>query len=71
MGLFKSAEAQPVEILGNPMRCEICDHDRFFQREGKIQTTGMTFLELDWLNQSANCVVCAQCGYVHWFLPTR
>ena len=70
MGLFKKAEASKATILGKPLRCEICDHDLFYQREGKIQTTGMTFFELDWLNESANCVVCAQCGYVHWFLPT-
>ncbi len=70
MGASKD-EAGPLAILGNPMRCEICHHDQFYQREGKIQTTGMTFLDLDWLNQSATCVVCAQCGYVHWFLPTR
>lgn len=70
MGIFDKAEPGPVEILGTPMRCEICGEDRFYQREGKIQTTGMTFFELDWLNASANCVVCARCGYVHWFLPT-
>lgn len=70
MGVFKKSEAAPVEILGQRMRFEICHHDQFFQREGKIQTTAMTFFELDWLNASANCVVCAQCGYVHWFLPT-
>lgn len=70
MGLFKKSEAQPVSILGHAMTCEICHHDLFYQREGKIQTTGMTFFELDWLNESANCVGCARCGYVHWFLPT-
>jgi predicted nucleic-acid-binding Zn-ribbon protein len=69
MGLFKKAEPQQVLILESPLRCQICQHDRFFQREGKIQTTGMTLFDLDWLNKSANCVVCAQCGYVHWFLP--
>lgn len=70
MALFKTKEAGPVSILGNQMTCEICGHDQFYQREGKISTTGMTLLDLDWLNQSANCVVCATCGYVHWFLPT-
>lgn len=70
MGLFNQREPQPVQILGNGMQCEICKHERFYQREGKIQTTGLTFFDLDWLNASANCVVCARCGYVHWFLPT-
>jgi hypothetical protein len=70
MALSDKYEAGPVSVLGNPMTCEICHHDRFYQREGKIQTTAMTFFELDWLNASANCVVCERCGYVHWFLPT-
>ncbi|MDQ4025793.1 MAG: DNA-binding protein [Actinomycetota bacterium] len=70
MGLFGRHEAEEVTILGQQMRCEICHHMRFFQREGKIQTTAMTFFELDWANASATCLVCEQCGYVHWFLPT-
>jgi len=69
MGLFGKPEAEEVQILGNPMSCEICHHNRFYQREGKIQTTGLTFFDLDWLNASATCVVCEKCGYVHWFLP--
>lgn len=71
MGTFNKSEAGPVDILGNAMQCEICHHDRFYQREGKIQTTGMTFFGMDWLNASATCVVCEKCGYVHWFLPPR
>lgn len=71
MPVFNDHQAGPVTILDDPMRCEICHHDRFYQREGKIQTTAMTFFDLDWLNASANCVVCERCGYVHWFLPTN
>lgn len=70
MGLFGHHEAEPVEILGNALVCEICHHDRFYSREGKIQTTAMTFFSLDWANASATCLVCERCGYVHWFLPT-
>jgi hypothetical protein len=70
MGLFGRREADTVEVLGHPMRCEICKHDRFYSREGKVQTTAMTFFDLDWANASATCLVCEQCGYVHWFLPT-
>lgn len=70
MGLFSKVEAEEVQIAGRPLRCEICHHTRFYSREGKIQTTGMTFFDLDWANASATCLVCEQCGYVHWFLPT-
>jgi hypothetical protein len=68
MGLFRQ-EAETIEILGNTLHCEICKHDRFYSREGKIQTTAMTFFDLDWANASATCLVCEQCGYVQWFLP--
>ena len=33
-----------------------------------MTTTGMTFLDLDWLNKSADGAVCTRCGYVHTFL---
>jgi hypothetical protein len=29
----------------------------------------MTLFDFDWLNASATCRVCEQCGYVHRFLP--
>ena len=71
MGLFGSYEAEAVPLAnGTELRCEICKHTRFYRREGKIQTTAMTFFDLDWANASAECMVCEQCGYVHWFLPT-
>jgi hypothetical protein len=28
----------------------------------------MQFLDLGWLNKSADIYVCAQCGLLHWFL---
>ena len=62
-GIFKTEPSKYV-VVGNEMRCEICDHDLFFQRTGQISTAGLSFFELDWLNASANCVVCARCGYV-------
>ena len=67
--MAKSNTAAPFVTHNKALRCHFCDHDRFFQREGKIQTTGLTFFDLDWLNRSATCVVCERCGYVHWFLP--
>jgi hypothetical protein len=33
-----------------------------------MTTTGMTFLDLDWLNRSAEGVICVRCGYVHIFM---
>ncbi len=70
MGLFGRHAAEEAVVAGVRLRCEICKHTRFYAREGKIQTTAMTFFDLDWANASATCLVCENCGYVHWFLPT-
>ena len=56
------------EIAGESVRCSHCGDSRFDEREGKINTTGMTFLNLDWANQSAKVLVCQNCGHLEWFL---
>lgn len=60
-------EGSRLTVLGKPFTCRTCGHDTFVNREIKMQTTGMTFFDLDWLNESADGVVCVQCGYVHMF----
>lgn len=50
------------------LSCHACGGLLFARREVKMTTTGMTFLELDWLNRSADGVICARCGYVHTFM---
>jgi hypothetical protein len=69
MGLFKQ-EAQPMHITDVQLSCEICKHGFFYTREAQLNTPAMTLFGLDWANATATCVVCANCGYVHWFLPT-
>jgi predicted nucleic-acid-binding Zn-ribbon protein len=69
VGLFKKDEPVPMNIAGIQLQCEICKHDHFFSREALLNTPAMTLLDLDWMNKAATCAVCANCGYVHWFLP--
>lgn len=56
-----------VQVLGRPFICHVCGYDRFIQREIQLQTPGMAFFDLDWLNQSADSAICNHCGYVHMF----
>jgi predicted nucleic-acid-binding Zn-ribbon protein len=56
-----------VTVLGKPLLCLVCGHDEFAQRAIKMQTTGMTFFDLDWLNKDADGAICTACGYVHQF----
>lgn len=50
------------------LTCQVCGGVEFARREIKMTTTGMTLLDLDWLNKSADGAVCARCGFVHTFL---
>ncbi len=49
-------------------QCHVCHGLTFAQREVKMTTTGMTFLDLDWLNRSGDGAICLRCGYVHVFM---
>jgi len=62
-----SRDPRTLTVLGNPFTCRTCGTDRFYQREIKLQTTGLTFFDLDWLNRSADGAICAACGFVHTF----
>lgn len=68
MGFFKQ-DPVPMNIAGVQLACEICKHDHFYRREAQLNTPGMSLFDLDWMNATATCAVCANCGYVHWFLP--
>lgn len=50
------------------LSCQICSGLLFARREVKMTTTGMTFFDLDWLNKSAEGVICVRCGFVHTFM---
>jgi ribosomal protein L37E len=58
-----------VEIHGRKLVCVACGHDEFRKQEAQLNTAGMTLFNLDWLNKSATCYVCARCGHIDWFLP--
>lgn len=52
------------------MRCQVCGFTRFHRREAEL-THGSAFFGQDWTNSKADCFVCEQCGFVHWFAKTR
>ena len=68
MGLFKKPEAEPTYVDGKPLHCLVCEGDRFWRRRSQLNTALATFFSFDWANRSATCVVCADCGYIHWFM---
>lgn len=57
-----------VTVAGRPLACVVCGEASFAYREVKLNTTGMTFFDLDWLNRSGVGAVCLTCGYLHTFV---
>ncbi len=65
-----SIEAREVSIAGHQLRCQVCDFTRFYAREARLSTGASAFGQ-DWMNSTADCLVCEQCGFVHWFVRTH
>lgn len=58
----------PVRLRnGTDLSCVVCGNASFFQREWQLNTAGMSFFDLDFLNRSATCYICAECRHIHWF----
>lgn len=51
----------------SPIVCPMCGHDEFDQRSMLMNTSGMTFFGMDWLNKSACALVCRQCSRIELF----
>lgn len=72
-GLFRRFQARVRERLrvrdrwqdGDVLALRQYDFD---EREGKVNTTGLTLLDLDWANRSALVLVCKRCGHLERFL---
>ena len=69
MGLFGKDAPEPLEVLGKPLRCHACSHGLFWQKKAQLHSGVATFFNLEWTSPTCVCVICSQCGYVHWFLP--
>lgn len=65
----KSLITKPTKFkVGNIcLACPVCGHDEFDRREMQMNTSGMTFMGMDWLNDSACALVCRQCKRIELF----
>lgn len=50
-----------------PLRCLVCQGQLFFDREIKLNTSGMEFLGIEWANRSGTALICDGCSFVHTF----
>lgn len=68
MSLFKKEEPQIVQVRGHDLVCPICTNRHFWTREAQLNKSVSTFFNLDWVDRTATCFVCADCTYIFWFL---
>jgi len=54
-----------------PLRCLVCRGELFTQREIKLNTSGMEFMDLGWANRSGTGLICEGCGFVHTFVGSE
>nr|WP_106779376.1 hypothetical protein [Lysinibacillus timonensis] len=47
--------------------CVHCKHNKFEQSKALLNTRGLTFFDIEWLNDSATTLLCKRCGFIHWF----
>ena len=66
---MSTPEIETVQVLGKDLACLICSHNEFWQREAQLNTGAAELFGLAWANTSAACVICAECGFIHWFHP--
>ncbi len=52
---------------GREVTCPHCGEKTFAQHEALLNTTGATFVKLDWLNKSGMALICENCGLIQWF----
>lgn len=60
---------EPVEysVAGRPVRCPHCGERKFAPGSALLNTRALSLFNLDWADQSASFLVCAECGRIEWF----
>ena len=56
-------------VARRPCRCQHCGYEGFIKRSAQLNTSILSFFNLDFLNRSATVLTCGGCGLVHWFDP--
>ncbi len=60
--------ATSFEVAGKQLICNHCDGENFIRGTAQLNTAVMSFIGLDWMNQSADTFLCKDCGKVEWFV---
>ena len=58
------------KIAGKILTCQHCGNQNFEESKAQLNTSAMTFFDLDWLNRSSKIYICSDCGRIEWFTST-
>ncbi len=61
---------QAFQVAEKQVICNHCNNSLFYQSNALMNTAGLTFMNLDWANKSANVLTCSNCGNALWFKNT-
>jgi hypothetical protein len=62
-------EFGPVTVCGHQLSCQVCQHGEFWHQKAQLHSPMATFFNMEFAGRSADCAICENCGYIHWFMP--
>lgn len=64
-----SIKTKPESVIVNalPLKCLVCGHTAFHRRKTHFDMALAKQLNPDWKDSTGYCLICAQCGHIHWF----
>ena len=60
-----------VQVGERRLTCTVCGCSQFHERNSLLNTRAASFFNVDWANKEATNYICAQCGYIFWFIGKR
>lgn len=71
MALFTEGEEQPqpLDVNGVPMVCHHCQNETFYVRGSIFEPEGT--VGFNWARMHTKCLICSECGYMHWFTEKK
>ncbi len=67
---MKNKEPKEYFAKEKIIECSHCSNRLFLKSQAQLNTAGLTFMGLDWLNKTANILICKECGQILWFLDS-
>ena len=65
--VFVTPQSSRYQAAGFTVKCPHCQGVEFEGSKVLLNTTGMTFIGLDWLNSEAFVLKCLHCSRLQWF----